>query len=57
MHPVYYCSGKTTFAKEKYMSYEPEILAIIKTLKKFRVYLLGIVFKIISNSYIHDHNE
>lgn len=47
MHPVYYASGKTTRAEEKYTSYELEVLAIVKSLKKFRVYLLGIAFKII----------
>lgn len=38
-HPIYYASGKTTPAEEKYTSYELEVLAIIKALKKFRVYL------------------
>jgi hypothetical protein len=33
MHPVYYCSGKTTPAEEKYTSYELEVLAIVKALK------------------------
>jgi hypothetical protein len=49
MHPVYYCSGKTTLAEEKYTGYELEVLAIVKALKKFRVYLLGISFKIITD--------
>jgi len=49
MHPVYYCSGKTTPAEEKYTSYELEVLAIVKALRKFRVYLLGISFKIITD--------
>jgi len=35
-HPVYYYSDKTTPAE--YSSYELEVLAIIKALKKFRVY-------------------
>lgn len=48
-HPVYYASGKTTSAEEKYTSYELEVLAIIKALKKFRVYLLGIKFKIVTD--------
>lgn len=48
-HPVYYASGKTTPAEEKYTSYELEVLAVIKALKKFRVYLLGIKFKIITD--------
>lgn len=38
-HPVYFASGKMTIAEERYTSYELEVLAIIKALKKFRVYL------------------
>lgn len=49
LHLVYYASGKTTSAEEKYTSYELEVLAIIKSLKKFRVYLLGIAFKIVTD--------
>lgn len=45
-HPVYYSSGKTPPAEEKYTSYELEVLAIAKALKKFRVYLLGIPFAV-----------
>jgi len=48
-HPIYYASGKTTLAEEKYASYELEVLAIIKALKKFRVYLLGNPFKIVTD--------
>ena len=48
-HPIYYASGKTTPAERKYPSYELEVLAIVKSLKKFRVYLLGISFKIITD--------
>ncbi|GFY68439.1 retrovirus-related Pol polyprotein from transposon gypsy [Trichonephila inaurata madagascariensis] len=46
LHPFYYMSKKTNTAAEKYDSYELEVLAIINTLKKFRVYLLGQHFKI-----------
>lgn len=49
VHPIYYASGKTTPAEMKYSSYELEVLAIVKSLKKFRVYLLGIPFKIITD--------
>jgi len=49
LHPVYYASGRTTPAEEKYTSYELEVLAIIKSLKKFRVYLIGISFKIVTD--------
>lgn len=48
-HPIYFASGKTSVAEEKYASYELEVLAIVKALKKFRVYLLGIAFKIITD--------
>ncbi|GFU32580.1 hypothetical protein TNCV_3044681 [Trichonephila clavipes] len=42
-------SKKTNTAEEKYDSYELEVLAIINTLKKFRVYLLGQHFKIVTD--------
>ncbi|GFV56950.1 retrovirus-related Pol polyprotein from transposon 17.6 [Trichonephila clavipes] len=40
---------KTNTAEEKYDSYELEVLAIINALKKFRVYLLGQPFKIVTD--------
>ncbi|GFX66848.1 retrovirus-related Pol polyprotein from transposon 17.6 [Trichonephila clavipes] len=49
LHPVYYMSKKTNTAEEKYDSYELEVLAIINALKKFRVYLLGKHFKIVTD--------
>lgn len=49
MHPVYYYSKKTKDAEQRYTSYELEVLAIITALKKFRVYLYGIQFKIITD--------
>lgn len=49
MHPVYYASGKTTPTEQKYISYELEVLAIVKVLKKFRVYLLHMPFKIVTD--------
>lgn len=48
-HPVYYASGKTSPAEAKYSSYELEVLAVVKGLIKFRVYLLGIPFRIITD--------
>lgn len=42
-------SRKTTAAEEKYNSYELEVLAVIEAVKKFRVYLLGQPFKIITD--------
>ncbi|GFX72085.1 transposon Tf2-11 polyprotein [Trichonephila clavipes] len=49
LHSVYYMSKKTNTAEEKYDSYELEVLAIINALKKFRVYLLGQPFKIVTD--------
>lgn len=49
MHPVYYASGKTSPAEAKYDSYKLEVLAVVKALKKFRVYLIGISFTIITD--------
>lgn len=49
MHPVYYTSRKTTPAERKYTSYELEVLAVIEALKKFRTYLLGIKFKVLTD--------
>ncbi|CAD7000810.1 unnamed protein product [Ceratitis capitata] len=48
-HPVQYMSRKTTESEERYHSYELEVLAIIAALKKWRVYLLGIQFKIVTD--------
>ena len=48
-HPVYYASWKTSPVEERYTSYELEILAVVKALGKFRVYLLGINFKIVTD--------
>ncbi|GFV23385.1 hypothetical protein TNCV_4780971 [Trichonephila clavipes] len=42
-------SKKTNTAEEKYDSYKLEVLAIINALKKFRVYLLGQHFKIVTD--------
>lgn len=48
-HPTYYLSGKTSPAERRYTSYELEVLAIVKALVKFRIYLLGIPFKIVTD--------
>lgn len=48
-HPVYYMSRKTSEAQKKWCSYELEVLAIIEALKKFRVYVLGLKFKIVTD--------
>lgn len=50
-HPVYYYyySRNTTEAETKYHSFELEALAVVETLKKFRVYLLGRQFKVVTD--------
>ena len=49
LHPVQYMSKKTKPEEERYSSYELEVLAVIAALKKFRIYLLGIKFKIVTD--------
>jgi len=49
LYPIYYSSGKTSPAERRYTSYELEVLAIVKALIKFRVYLLEIPFRIITD--------
>lgn len=49
LHPVYFMSKKTTDAERKYSSYELEALAVVDALKKFRIYLLGNTFKIVTD--------
>lgn len=48
-HPVMYLSFKTSSAEQRYSSYELEVLAVIKALKKLRVYLLGLQFRIVTD--------
>lgn len=49
LHPVYFMSKKTSNAERRYSSYELETLAVVEALKKFRVYLLGKAFKIVTD--------
>ncbi|KAH0820498.1 hypothetical protein GEV33_002293 [Tenebrio molitor] len=46
---VAYFSRRTTPAESSYHSYELETLAIVNALKHFRVYLIGIPFKIVTD--------
>ncbi|XP_046599255.1 uncharacterized protein LOC124295072 [Neodiprion lecontei] len=46
---VYFTSRKTSDAEKKRHSYELEALAVIHAVKKFRVYLLGIKFKLVTD--------
>lgn len=49
LRPVAYYSRKTTVDEQKMHSFELETLAVISSLSRFRVYLLGIRFKIITD--------
>lgn len=49
MHPIRYLSIKTTETEEIWQSYELEVLAIIKAVRKFRVYLLGHPFTVVTD--------
>lgn len=49
LHPVHYMSRKTSEVQSRYSSYELEALAIIEGLRKFRHYLFGLKFKIITD--------
>lgn len=49
LHPVAYFSRQTTDAEAKYHSYELETLAVVETLKKFRAYLIGINFTLVTD--------
>lgn len=49
LQPVAYYSRQTTVDEQKLHSFELETLAVISSLSKFRVYLLGIKFKIVTD--------
>ncbi|XP_076301534.1 uncharacterized protein LOC143219409 [Lasioglossum baleicum] len=49
LHPVFYFSKRTTEIESRYHSFELETLAIVSALRRFRTYLLGIKFKILTD--------
>lgn len=49
LRPIAYCSRRTSPEEKHYHSYELETLAVIRSLEKFRVYLLGREFKIVTD--------
>lgn len=49
LHPIFYFSKRATEVESRYHSYELETLAIIYALKRFRIYLQGISFKIVTD--------
>ena len=48
-HPIFYFSKRTSEVEARYHSYELETLAIVYALKRFRIYLQGIPFKIVTD--------
>ncbi|KAG6452699.1 hypothetical protein O3G_MSEX007747 [Manduca sexta] len=49
LRPVAYYSRKTTKEEALYHSFELETLAVVDSLKRFRIYLAGIQFKVITD--------
>lgn len=49
MHPIFYYSKKNSPAEEKMHSYILEVYAVYKACEKFRVYLLGKKFKVVTD--------
>ena len=48
-HPIFYFSKRTSDTESRYHSFELETLAIIYALKRFRIYLQGLKFKIVTD--------
>lgn len=49
LKPVQYFSRQTTKAEQMYHSYELETLAVINSLQRFRIYLIGTTFKLVTD--------
>lgn len=49
--PVAYFSQTTNEAESRYHSYELEMLAIVKSVERFRIYLYGLKFTIVSDCH------
>ncbi|XP_064211658.1 uncharacterized protein LOC103313554 isoform X2 [Tribolium castaneum] len=49
LRPVMFFSRQTTKEEQRYHSYELETLAVVCSLKHYRVYLLGLQFKVITD--------
>lgn len=49
LRPVAYFSRQTSTEEQNYSSYDLETLAVVCSLQKFRVYLIGLHFKIITD--------
>lgn len=48
-HPVVYASRRTSEYEERYHSYELETLAVVWALEKFRTYLIGLKFAVVTD--------
>lgn len=48
-HPSYYFSRLTSGAEQNYHAYEQETLAVVESIRKFRCYLLGRKFKVVTD--------
>ena len=48
-HPVTYCSRTLSSAERNYTVTEQECLAVIYTIKQFRVYVHGVKFTVVTN--------
>ena len=48
-HPVFYFSKRAGEIESRYHSFEPEMLAIVYAMRRFRIYLYGIKFKIVTD--------
>lgn len=49
LKPIGYFSRQLTATESKWHSYELETLAVVETLKRYRVYLLGLHFKVVTD--------
>jgi len=49
LHPIFFYSHRTSDAESRYHSFELEMLAIVNSIKRFRIYLQGIRFKIVTD--------
>ena len=48
-HPIAYASRKLSFAEQNYTTMEREVVAMVYALQKFRHYLLGGHFKMLTD--------
>lgn len=49
LHPISYYSRTTTREESLYHSYELETLAVVDSIKRFRIYLVGTHFKVVTD--------